>query len=86
MDEARTVLRRLRRIEALEQEGAPARRLLTEVHALIEEAEAWLSAERIAAEGDGAGLAAAAVARCRDALVDGAGARVAGRGREAAMR
>jgi hypothetical protein len=49
MDEARTVLRRLRRIEALEREGAPARSLLAEVHALIGEAEAWVEAEHLRA-------------------------------------
>jgi hypothetical protein len=96
MDEARPVLRRLRRIEALEREGAPARRVLAEVHALVEEAQAWVSAERAAAEGPGsvearaeearADLAEAAVARCRDALAAGArGGRLV-RGKEAAMR
>ena len=45
MDEARTVLRRLRRIEALEREGAPARSLLAEVRALIEEAAAWVETD-----------------------------------------
>ena len=46
MEEARKVLHRLRRIEALEREGAPARSLLAEVHALPEEAEAWVRTER----------------------------------------
>ena len=67
MDEARTVLRRLRRIEALEREGAPARWLLAEVRALIEEAAAWVEAE-----GPGADLAEAALGRCRDSLANGA--------------
>ena len=62
MDEARAVLRRLRRIEALECEGAGARSLLAEVRALLDEAEAWL-----AAEGEAEG-AATAVERCRAAL------------------
>lgn len=70
MDEARSVLRRLRRIEALEREGAPARSLLAEVHALLEEADAWL-----AAEGPGTELAATALARCHDALAEPAVAR-----------
>src|SRR6266496_3019734 len=35
MDEARAVLRRLGRIEALEREGAPPRSSLAEVHALL---------------------------------------------------
>jgi hypothetical protein len=63
MDEARAVLRRLSRIEALEREGAPARSLLAEVHALLEEAEAWVACERSSAE-----AAEALLERCRDAL------------------
>jgi hypothetical protein len=63
MDEARAVLRRLGRIEALEREGAPPRCLLAEVHALLEEAEAWAASER-----GGAQDAEAALERCRDAL------------------
>jgi hypothetical protein len=63
VDEARAVLRRLERIEALEREGAPARSVLAEVHALLEEAEAWLAVE----QGE-AGPAGAALERCRDAL------------------
>ena len=50
MDEARTVIRRLERIEALQSEQAPAAALLTEVRQLLREGEAWLAAER-----DGAG-------------------------------
>lgn len=63
MDEARAVLRRLGRIEALEREGAPPRSLLAEVHALLEEAEAWVASER-----GGAEEAEGALERCRDAL------------------
>lgn len=63
MDEARAVLQRLGRIEALEREGAPPRSLLAEVHALLEEAEAWVASER-----GGADDAEAALERCRDAL------------------
>jgi hypothetical protein len=63
MDEARAVLRRLGRIEALESEGAPARSLLAEVHALLQEAEAWVAAER-----GGANDAEVALERCRDAF------------------
>lgn len=65
MDEARAVLRRLSRIETLEREGAPARSLLAEVHALLAEAEAWAAAER-----SGVAPAEAALERCRDALAD----------------
>jgi hypothetical protein len=81
MDEARTVLRRLRRIEALEREGAPARWLLAEVRALIEEAEAWVEAE-----GPGADLAEAALGRCRDSLAGGPGGDRLPRRKEAVMR
>jgi ElaB/YqjD/DUF883 family membrane-anchored ribosome-binding protein len=63
MDEARAVLRRLRRIEALQSEGAPARAVLAEVHELMDEAESWLEVE-----GDDAFEAAEALTRCRDAL------------------
>jgi hypothetical protein len=63
MDEARAVMRRLGRIEALEREGATARSLLAEVHALLGEAEAWVASVR-----RGADDAEAALDRCRDAL------------------
>jgi hypothetical protein len=65
MDEARAVLRRLSRIEALEREGAPPRSVLAEVHALLAEAEAWAAAER-----GGVELAEAALERCREALAE----------------
>jgi hypothetical protein len=65
MDEARAVLRRLERIEALEREGASAPSLLAEVHALVEEAEAWLALEPAGIEAAGAALE-----RCRDALLE----------------
>jgi len=63
MDEARAVLSRLERIEALEREGAPPRSLLAEVQALLGEAEAWAACER-----GGAEAAELALERCRDAL------------------
>jgi len=81
MDEARTVLRRLRRIEALEREGASARWLLAEVRALLEEAAAWVESE-----GAGADLADAALGRCRDSLARGFGDGRLPREREATMR
>jgi hypothetical protein len=65
MDEARAVMRRLSRIETLEREGAPARSLLAEVHALLEEAEAWVACER-----GGVDAAEAALERCRAALAE----------------
>ncbi len=61
MDEARAVLWRLGRIEALEREHAPARTLLAEVRALLAEAEAWTRTDRAEAETE------AALAECRRA-------------------
>jgi len=46
MDEARAVLARLERIEALERSGAPARVVLDELQALVVEAETWARRER----------------------------------------
>ena len=63
MDEARAVVRRLRRIEALDRERAPARSLLAEVRELLTEAEAWVRAEP-----GGTEPAEEALERCRDAL------------------
>jgi len=61
MDEARAVLDRLQRIEALERGGASPRELLGELRALVGEAEAWARVE-------GDERAAAAVERCAGAL------------------
>jgi hypothetical protein len=66
VEQARKVIQRLRRIEALEREGAPARSVLAEVQELLREAEEWL-----AAEPGGADLAEAALVRCRDAYETG---------------
>ena len=46
MFEARAVLKRLERIEALEREGVDARMLLPELHELVREATAWAERER----------------------------------------
>jgi hypothetical protein len=46
MFEARAVLKRLERIEALEREGADARLLLPELRELVREATAWADRER----------------------------------------
>ena len=62
MDEARAVMERLERIDALEREGADARVVLAEVRELLREGEAWIEAEGGAAVG-----AAAALHRCRRA-------------------
>lgn len=56
MDEARAVMRRLERIEALEREGAKPAAVLAELQALVHEAEAWARLE-----GDERAAAAAAV-------------------------
>ena len=61
MDEARAVIDRLDRIEALEREGAPADALLEELRGLVRDAEAWARLE-------GDARAAAAVERCESAL------------------
>jgi hypothetical protein len=45
VEESRAVLERLERIEALERSGARAPELLTELRALLAEAEAWSRAE-----------------------------------------
>jgi hypothetical protein len=63
MDEARAVLARLERIEALENAGAPAAQLLDEVRGLLADAEVWVRAER-----RGTDLAETALERCREAL------------------
>jgi len=60
MDEARAVMHRLQRIEALEREGAAPQLLLAEVRELLREGEAWVRAER-----DGTDVAAEALERCR---------------------
>lgn len=60
MDEARAVIERLARIEALEREGAAPRAVLAEVRELLREGEAWIESER-----DGTDVAADALERCR---------------------
>jgi hypothetical protein len=62
MDEARAVIQRLERIEALEREGAGPKQLLAEVRELLREGEVWLEQER-----EGTDLAADALDRCRTA-------------------
>jgi hypothetical protein len=61
MDEARAVIHRLDRIEALERSGAPPEALLGELRGLIRDAEEWARIECDA-------RANAAVARCDEAL------------------
>jgi hypothetical protein len=62
MDEARAVIDRLDRIEALERGGAPPGELLEELQGLVRDAEVWARLE-------GDDRAAAAVDRCGEALV-----------------
>jgi hypothetical protein len=65
VEQARAVLERLERIEALRRDEAPAGALLDEVRALLSEAEAWAEADRAGAR------ASAALERGRDALATG---------------
>jgi hypothetical protein len=61
MDEARQVIERLERIDALRREGAPAADLLVEVRSLLAEGERWLAAEKP----EGVERARAALEDCR---------------------
>ncbi len=65
MDEARSVLRRLERIEALERRGSPADLMLAELRELVAEAEAWVRVEPGPTEG-----AEDAIERLRQAVAD----------------
>ena len=62
MDEARAVMRRLERIEALDRERAHPDTLLAELRELVREAEEWTRAEGEPAR------ATAAVERCKEAM------------------
>jgi len=48
MEEARAVLTRLERIEALDRAGAESRLVLVELRELVREVEAWTKRERAA--------------------------------------
>jgi hypothetical protein len=61
MDEARAVMARLDRIEALDREGAPPGVLLEELRGLVQAAEAW-------AKQEGDERAQRTVERCEAAL------------------
>jgi hypothetical protein len=63
VEEARRVLQRLERIEALDRDHALPGELLAELRALLAEAEAWARAERAVPE-----TAVDAVERCRQML------------------
>ncbi len=70
MDEARVVLERIRRIDALRRERAGPHALLAEVEQLVVEAERWLGAEggddEVAASLD---RVSGAVTRTRKAMI-----------------
>jgi len=78
MDEARRVIRRLERIETLQDAHAPAADLLAEVRQLLREGEAWLAVEH-GGEASGNGepgraqtaAAEAALRGCRATMNDG---------------
>jgi hypothetical protein len=65
VEQARVVLERLERIEALRRDEAPAGVLLDEARALLSEAEAWAQADRADDR------ASAALELCREALAAG---------------
>lgn len=66
MDEARRVIARLGRIEALRAAGAEPRTLLSELRELVREGQEWASAE-----GQAAGAARAALGSLDHALAEG---------------
>jgi len=70
MDEARAVLARLERIEALAREGAGVPSLLAELRELVSEATAWAERERDPRAREAAAAVAAAerLAERREAL------------------
>jgi hypothetical protein len=74
MDEARQILERLERIDALRNQGAPAADVLAEVRSLLAEGERWLAAEKPAE----VERARAALAECETGLAAGAKGVVAG--------
>ena len=64
MEEARAVLDRLERIEALKYSEAPVETLLEEVRLLLAEAEAWIEADGPSERAE------AALEACREALAE----------------
>jgi hypothetical protein len=74
MDEARQILERLDRIDALRRDGAPSADLLAEVRHLLAEGERWLAAEKP----DGVERARAALDGCQAGLASGSAEVVAG--------
>lgn len=76
MDEARRVIERLERIEALKESGVSAREILAEIRSLLAEGERWLAAERASRGHADVERAEGALERCRERLSS------AGAGRE----
>ena len=74
MDEARQILERLERIDALRRDGAPAIDVLVEVRNLLAEGERWLAAEKP----EGVERARTALANCHAGLASGSEEVVAG--------
>jgi len=67
MHEARQILERLERIDALRRNGAPATEVLVEVRNLLAEGERWLAAEKP----EGVEGARAALVNCHARLAAG---------------
>jgi hypothetical protein len=65
VEQARAVLDRLERIDALRRADAPAGVLLGEVRSLLSEAEAWAAKDRPGPRAE------EAIGRCREALAAG---------------
>jgi hypothetical protein len=65
VDEARKIIERLERIEALQRTQAPAEELLGEVRLLLHEGEAWLAAEH---DDSGAGDTIDGIGKAQEAL------------------
>jgi hypothetical protein len=74
MEEARQLIERLERIDALRREGAPAADLLAEVRGLLVDGERWLAAEKP----ESVERARGALADCRTSLSAGPEEAVAG--------
>jgi hypothetical protein len=81
MDEARRVIERLGRIDALRSAGAEPRALLVELRELVREGQAWAGVE-----GSGTSRAAAALGALDAALGDEADERRKASGREVMLR
>lgn len=68
MEEARSVIERLARIEELKRRGALPLEILNEIRCLLAEGEAWLAAERVGTEEAETARAEKALDSCRARL------------------